>query len=152
MHTITDITRVLADLEDAASEHRKATEGRRAAEQLLQDAHEDAVAAEDTLEETRKELLALCGALVLQHANPCHRHTRFVIFATLPHGSRDLVLDTADEAKARAEQQRLEALLPASDPCIMRRVYVQLDTTVLPAAPAPAERQNPTTETREETA
>ena len=155
MHTITDIGRALADLDDAVSEHRTATERREGAELLLEAARNDSTAAAETLDATRKELLALCGDLVLQQANPADRLERFVVYATHPQDGRDVVLDTGDQARARAEHQRLETQSPGSDPCVMHRVYVLLDSTVVPTAAArPAHRpqqdaETPTTDVRE---
>ena len=86
--------------------------------------------------EIPKELLQLCGALLPQHANPCQRLSRFVVYAIRPDGARQLMLDTGDETRAPAEHRRLETRCPGSAPCIFRREYVQLDSTAILTAAA----------------
>ena len=112
--------------------------------------------AQDLQDETLQELVQLCGALLLQHAKPSKRLARYAVYATQPVG-RELMLDTGDESRAQTEHQRLETECPRSDPCIFRRVYVQLDSTAIPAAPAGPEHQarqdsEPTTSEQQEPA
>ena len=129
------MTRAMADLEEAVTEHRNATERQQSAELLFNAARDDAVAAQDLQDETLQELVQLCGALLLQHAKPSKRLSRYVVYATQSVG-RELMLDTGDESRAQTEHQRLETECPGSEPCIFRRVYVQLDSTVIPTAAA----------------
>ena len=99
-----------------------------------------------------QELVQLCGALLLQHAKPSKRLSRYVVYATQPVG-RELILDTGDESRAQTEHQRLETECPGSDPCIFRRVYVQLDSTAIPtmsARPGDQARQDAEITTREQ--
>lgn len=124
MSTIEDINRAVTDLKEAVTEHRKATERQQSAELLFNAARDDAVAAQDLQDETLQELVQLCGALLLQHAKPSKRLSRYVVYATQPVG-RELMLDTGDEPRAQMEHQRLETECPGSDPCIFRRIYVQ---------------------------
>ena len=135
MSTIEDMTRAMADLEEAVTEHRKATERQQSAELLFNAARDDAVAAQDVQDETLQELVQLCGALLLQQAKPSKHLSRYAVYATQPVG-RELMLDTGHESWAQTEHQRLETECPGSDPCIFRRVYVQLDSTAIPATSA----------------
>ena len=154
MSTIEDINRAVANLENAATEHRKATERQQSAELLFNAARDDAVAAQDLQDETLQELLQVCGALLLQHAKPSKRLSRFVVYATQPVG-RELMLDTGDKTRALAEHQRLGTQRPGSDPCIFRREYVQLDSTGIPATSAlehQAQQNAETTTEQKETA
>ena len=121
MNTIEDMTRAMADLEEAVTEHRRAAKRQKSAELLFNVARDDAVAAQDLQDETLQELVRLCGALLLQHAKPSKRLSRFAVYATQPVG-RELMLDTGDESRAQTEHQRLETECPGSDPCIFRRV------------------------------
>ena len=115
MSTIEDINRAVTDLEEAVTEHRKATERQQSAELLFNAARDDAVAALDLQDETLQELVQLCGALLLQHAKPSKRLARFAVYATQPVG-RELMLDTGDESRAQTEHQRLRDRVPGLRP------------------------------------
>ena len=83
--------RTVAELDDAATERRRATGAYREALAALEAAAEDKAEAEAVEADTRANLLALCVDLVREHAEPDARLVRHALCERAPSGQRHVL-------------------------------------------------------------
>ena len=124
------VQRTVAELDDAATERQRATGTYREALAALEAAADDKAEAEAVEADTRANLLALCGDLVREHAEPDARLTRHALCERTPSGQRLALHAGSNEAALGRMRDGILDAEPGRELYVVREEYVRVATTV----------------------